>query len=63
MKAIVHYEYGSPDVLRLAEIEPPTVGQADVLVRVRASSVNPGDLASVTGWPSLVRAASGLRRP
>lgn len=63
MKAIVYHEYGSPDVLRLADIDPPTIGDRDVLVRVRASSVNMADLAVVTGRPSMVRAATGLRRP
>lgn len=63
MKAIVYHEYGSPDVLRPADIDPPTIGDRDVLVRVRASSVNPADLAVVTGRPSLIRAVTGLRRP
>jgi NADPH:quinone reductase-like Zn-dependent oxidoreductase len=63
MKAIVHREYGSPDGLRLEEVDRPTIGDKDVLVRVMASSVNPADLAVVTGRPALVRTASGLRRP
>lgn len=63
MKAIVYHEYGSPDVLRLADIEPPTIGDREVLVRVRASSVNMADLAVVTGRPNLIRAVTGLRRP
>ena len=40
MKAIVHYEYGSPDVLRLVEIERPVPGDDQVLIRVRAASLN-----------------------
>lgn len=63
MKAIVYHEYGSPDVLRLADIDPPTIGDRDVLVRVRASSVNMADLAVVTGRPTMVWVATGLRRP
>ncbi|HEY5184870.1 MAG TPA: NAD(P)-dependent alcohol dehydrogenase [Actinomycetes bacterium] len=63
MKAIVYHEYGCPDVLRLADIEPPVIGDRDVLVRVRASSVNMADLAVVTGRPGLIRAVTGLRRP
>jgi NADPH:quinone reductase-like Zn-dependent oxidoreductase len=63
MRAIVQHEYGSPDLLRLEEIDRPTIGDKDVLVRVLASSVNPADLAVVTGQPALVRTASGLRRP
>jgi NADPH:quinone reductase-like Zn-dependent oxidoreductase len=63
MRAIVQHEYGSPELLRLEEIDRPTIGDEDVLVRVLASSVNPADLAVVTGLPALVRTASGLRRP
>ncbi len=63
MRAIVQHEYGSPDLLRLEEVDRPTIGDKDVLVRVLASSVNPADLAVVTGLPGLVRTAPGLRRP
>lgn len=63
MRAIVQHQYGSPDLLRLEEVDRPTIGDEDVLVRVLASSVNPADLAVVTGLPALVRTASGLRRP
>ena len=63
MRAIVQHQYGSPDLLRVEEIDRPTIGDKDVLVRVLASSVNPADLAVVTGLPALVRTASGLRRP
>ncbi len=64
MRAIVHHEYGSPErVLRLADVERPTIGDREVLVAVRASSVNMADLAVVTGRPGLIRAVSGLRRP
>jgi NADPH:quinone reductase-like Zn-dependent oxidoreductase len=63
MRAIVQDAYGSPGVLRLAEVDRPVIGDDGVLVRVRASSVNPADLAVVTGRPGLVRLASGLRRP
>lgn len=40
MKAIVHYDYGSPDVLRIAEIEKPVPGEGQVLIKVRAASLN-----------------------
>ena len=63
MKAIVHDEYGSPDVLRLEEIERPQLADDGVLVRVRAASVNPPDIAGVTGVPYIVRPSFGLRRP
>ena len=63
MRAIVHDEYGTPDVLRLEEIERPQLADDGVLVRVRAASVNPPDIAGVTGVPYVARAAFGLRRP
>ncbi|HOW84411.1 MAG TPA: NAD(P)-dependent alcohol dehydrogenase [Candidatus Aminicenantes bacterium] len=44
MKAIVYSEFGAPDVLRLEEIPQPEPKRGEILVRVRASSVNFGDL-------------------
>src|SRR5713226_4674615 len=43
MKAIVYHNDGSPDILKLEEIERPTPGDDEVLIRVRAASVNPLD--------------------
>jgi len=63
MKAITHRRYGSPDVLRLEEVDMPVVGDDGVLVRVRASSVNPVDWHGLRGEPFLVRMSDGLRRP
>ena len=63
MKAIVNNEYGSPDGLELQEIDKPVVEGDDVLVRVRASSVNPFDWHAMRGLPYLVRLTEGLRRP
>jgi len=64
MRAVLQAAYGDPaDVLRVGEVEVPTPRAEEVLVRVAASSVNPADLAVVTGRPGLVRLASGLRRP
>lgn len=40
MKAIAQYRYGSADVLELKEIDMPMVGDDEVLVRVRAASIN-----------------------
>ncbi|MEY2816821.1 MAG: hypothetical protein RL275_284 [Chloroflexota bacterium] len=37
MKAVVHHSYGSPDVLKITEIESPTVSEDGVLVRIHAS--------------------------
>ncbi len=63
MKAIRYYRYGSPDVLRFEDIDMPAVGDNDVLVRVRAASVNPLDWHFMRGAPYLVRLLAGLSRP
>jgi NADPH:quinone reductase-like Zn-dependent oxidoreductase len=63
MKAIVRDRYGSPDVLELANVDEPVVGDADVLVRTRAASLNQGDLDYLYGRPSLTRIGTGLRTP
>jgi NADPH:quinone reductase-like Zn-dependent oxidoreductase len=61
MKAIVHCEYGSPDVLELKDVEMPVPNDNQVLVKVRAVAVNPLDL-TITG-PLALRPISGLRKP
>ena len=63
MKAIVYSRFGSPDVLELREIDRPTAGDGEVLVRVRAASVNPADWYLMTGEPWVARAQMGLRGP
>ena len=65
MKAIVHNRYGNPDaVLALADIPMPAMGDRDVLVGVRAASVNPDVWHVVTGKPYVLRLmGSGLMRP
>jgi NADPH:quinone reductase-like Zn-dependent oxidoreductase len=61
MKAIIHCEYGSPDVLKLEDVEKPVPDDKQVLVRVRAASVNPLDLTIRGPW--LVRPILGMRKP
>ncbi len=63
MKAIVRDRYGPAEVLALDEVAPPEPGSNEVLVRVRAASVNPADWHMMTAVPYLVRLESGLRRP
>jgi NADPH:quinone reductase-like Zn-dependent oxidoreductase len=63
MKAIVYHRYGSPDVLRWEEIEKPTPEDNEVLLRVRAASVNPLDWHFMRGMPYVVRIPAGLRKP
>lgn len=63
MKAIVQRGYGSDDVLSFHDVDVPAVGDHDVLVRVRAASVNAADWYTMIGRPYLIRAISGLRSP
>lgn len=63
MKAIVYREYGSPDVLRLEEVAKPTPKDGEVVVKVRAASVNALDRHFMRGTPRLARIAFGLRKP
>jgi len=63
MKAIVYDTYGSPDVLELKEINKPVVRDDQVLVRVRAASLKPGDWHFMRGLPYMVRMVNGLRKP
>jgi NADPH:quinone reductase-like Zn-dependent oxidoreductase len=63
MKAIVQTVYGGPDVLQLRDVERPVVTDDGVLVRVRASSVNPVDWHLLTGKPYIARPSFGLLKP
>jgi NADPH:quinone reductase-like Zn-dependent oxidoreductase len=63
LKAIVRQTYGPPDVLHLADVPVPTVGDGDVLVRVRAASANAGDWHLLRGTPFPFRLVAGLRIP
>jgi NADPH:quinone reductase-like Zn-dependent oxidoreductase len=64
MNAIVQDRYGAPEqVLRLKDVDRPAVGDDDVLVRVRATSVNTPDWITVTGVPYVLRLQSGVRQP
>jgi len=63
MKAIVQDSYGSPDVLELREIDQPVPGPREVLVKVRAASVNTADLDHLRGRSIGERLAIGLSKP
>src|SRR5215218_7998596 len=64
MKALVQDTYGAPhDLLELRDVDRPVVDEHEVLVRVRATSVNPADWRLLRGDPSIARLQIGLRRP
>lgn len=63
MKAIRYYRYGSTDVLRLQDVDEPAINDDQVLVRVRAASLNPLDLYHLHGRPYIARMETGLTRP
>ena len=63
MKAIICQKYGSPDVLELKEVPQPVAGENEVLVQVKAASVNAADWRLLRGRPYLVRLMFGLLKP
>jgi NADPH:quinone reductase-like Zn-dependent oxidoreductase len=64
MRAAVRERYGPPEkVVELRELEKPSPADDEVLVRVRASSVNIAEWYAVTGRPWIARPTTGLRRP
>jgi NADPH:quinone reductase-like Zn-dependent oxidoreductase len=63
VKAIVYYEYGPPDVLRCEEIDKPTPVDKEVLLKVRAASLNPYDWHFMRGEPYAIRLMAGLGKP
>src|SRR5438105_8323848 len=64
MKAIVYHEFGGPEVLRLEEVDKPVPKDNQILVKVRALSLNPLDWHFMEGTPYLGRpVAFGLLKP
>jgi NADPH:quinone reductase-like Zn-dependent oxidoreductase len=64
MKAVVYTKFGSPDVLEIRDIKKPEPNDDQVLVKVRATSVNPYDWHFIEGTPYIMRAMMvGLRKP
>jgi NADPH:quinone reductase-like Zn-dependent oxidoreductase len=63
MKAAVYTNYGPPDVVQIKDVEKPVPGDDEVLIKVRAASVNPLDWHFMRGTPYLVRLMAGLRKP
>jgi NADPH:quinone reductase-like Zn-dependent oxidoreductase len=62
MKAIVRDKYGSPDVLRLEEVDTPIPADDEVLIKIYAVSINGSDREALIGKPLYVR-MGGLRKP
>ena len=63
MKAFVYHDYGPPEVLKCEEVEKPVPEGNEVLIRVRAASVNPLDCGMMKGKPYLFRIFFGLPKP
>lgn len=63
MKAVVYLRYGSPDELKLTEIDIPKVKDDEVLVKVHATSINSWDYDMLTGRPRIYRLLFGLFGP
>ncbi|MEW2119295.1 NAD(P)-dependent alcohol dehydrogenase [Streptomyces sp. NPDC005474] len=63
MRAAVHNRYGPPEVVRIAEVDKPSVGERDVLVKVHATTVNRTDCAYRAAKPFFMRLLTGLTRP
>lgn len=61
--AAVRDSYGPPDVLNVRELIFPAPKRGEILVRVRAATVNRTDCALLTGTPFVMRLVAGLRRP
>ncbi len=64
MKAAVYTRYGPPDVVvQIADVEKPVPKDSEVLIKVRAASVNPLDGGLMKGRPYIARIMTGLRKP
>jgi NADPH:quinone reductase-like Zn-dependent oxidoreductase len=63
VKAAVYRRYGPPDVIRIEEVDAPIPGDGEVLIAVRAASVNPLDSHLMKGRPLIARLAFGLTKP
>ena len=63
MKAVTRTTYGGPDILSVKEIHRPKPKQNEILVKVKATTVNRTDTGILRGKPYLIRAFVGLRKP
>ncbi len=63
MKAFVYTKYGSPDVLKLSEVPKPLPKEDQVLIKVKAASINRTDCANLQAKPWIMRISMGLFKP
>lgn len=63
MKAAIRYKYCNPDELMIAEVPAPIPGTSEILVKVKATTVNRTDCAVLTGKPWIMRCFTGISKP
>ena len=63
MNAAVYSTYGSADVIQIMGVEKPVPKNNEVLIKVRAASINPADWRLMRGAPYIFRILFGLRKP
>jgi len=63
MKAAICTKYGPPEVIQITDVDKPTPSHNEVLLKVRAASVNPLDGGLMVGQPYTFRLFTGLRAP
>ncbi len=63
MRAAIRTRYGDPEVLEIRDVARPPCADDEVLVQVRAASVNPYDWHGMTGTPFIARMGSGWSQP
>lgn len=63
MRAAVRDDYGPPDAVHVVDVDRPEPGSDELLVRVRATTVNRTDRGYRAGTPAIIRLFAGVRRP
>lgn len=63
MKAIIYTRYGPPDVLEIKEVDKPVPAANEILVKVKAATVNRTDCAVLRAKPFIMRFGTGLLKP